>query len=74
MKRQLLDQLAAAHDFPVPESMVDAEFQQIQARFLRRLGAHLRPSSSAAKAVRAAGRREAGAPPAEARFQSKEKH
>jgi trigger factor len=29
MKRQLLDQLAAAHDFPVPESMVDAEFQQI---------------------------------------------
>ena len=29
MKRQLLDQLAASHDFPVPESMVDAEFQQI---------------------------------------------
>ena len=29
MKRQLLDQLAAAHDFLVPESMVDAEFQQI---------------------------------------------
>jgi trigger factor len=29
MKRQLLDQLAAAHDFPVPDSMVDAEFQQI---------------------------------------------
>lgn len=29
MKRQLLDQLAAAHDFPVPESMVDAEFDQI---------------------------------------------
>ena len=29
MKRQLLDQLAAAHDFPVPESMVEAEFQQI---------------------------------------------
>jgi trigger factor len=29
MKRQLLDQLASAHDFPVPESMVDAEFEQI---------------------------------------------
>ncbi len=29
MKRQLLDQLAAAHDFPVPESMVEAEFDQI---------------------------------------------
>ena len=29
MKRQLLDQLAAAHDFPVPESMVEAEFGQI---------------------------------------------
>ncbi len=29
MKRQLLDQLAATHDFPVPESMVGAEFQQI---------------------------------------------
>ncbi|MGQ0589855.1 MAG: trigger factor [Sphingosinicella sp.] len=29
MKRQLLDQLAAQHDFPVPESMVEAEFDQI---------------------------------------------
>ncbi len=29
MKRQLLDQLAAAHDFPVPQSMVEAEFDQI---------------------------------------------
>ena len=29
MKRQLLDKLAAGHDFPVPEGMVDAEFQQI---------------------------------------------
>lgn len=29
MKRQLLDQLASAHDFPVPDSMVEAEFQQI---------------------------------------------
>lgn len=29
MKRQLLDQLAASHDFPVPVSMVEAEFDQI---------------------------------------------
>ena len=29
MKRKLLDQLAATHDFPVPQSMVDAEFNQI---------------------------------------------
>ena len=29
MKRKLLDTLAAAHDFAVPESMVDAEFEQI---------------------------------------------
>ena len=29
MKRQLLDALAKNHDFPVPPSMVDAEFEQI---------------------------------------------
>jgi trigger factor len=29
MKRQLLDQLAARHDFQVPQSMVDAEYQNI---------------------------------------------
>ncbi len=29
MKRQLLDQLAGAHDFAVPPSMVEAEFEQI---------------------------------------------
>ena len=29
MKRRLLDQLAATHDFAVPQSMVDAEFQNI---------------------------------------------
>jgi trigger factor len=32
MKRKLLDQLAASHDFPVPPSMVEAEFQQIWAQ------------------------------------------
>jgi trigger factor len=29
MKRQLLDELAQRHDFPVPESMVEAEYQNI---------------------------------------------
>ena len=29
MKRQLLDQLAARHDFPVPDSMVEAEYRNI---------------------------------------------
>jgi trigger factor len=29
MKRQLLDQLASRHDFQVPQSMVEAEFEQI---------------------------------------------
>ena len=29
MKRQLLDQLASRHDFPVPESMVEAEYENI---------------------------------------------
>jgi trigger factor len=32
MKRQLLDQLAAGHSFDVPQSMVDAEFEQIWAQ------------------------------------------
>ncbi|MGB3805615.1 MAG: trigger factor, partial [Erythrobacter sp.] len=32
MKRQLLDQLAAGHDFEVPATMVDAEFEQIWAQ------------------------------------------
>jgi trigger factor len=32
MKRQLLDQLAAGHDFDVPPSMVEAEFAQIWAQ------------------------------------------
>ncbi|QMW23120.1 trigger factor [Sandaracinobacteroides saxicola] len=32
LKRKLLDQLAASHDFAVPPSMVDAEFDQIWAQ------------------------------------------
>jgi trigger factor len=39
MKRQLLDQLAARHDFSVPESMVEAEYQNILAQ-LRHEASH----------------------------------
>jgi trigger factor len=39
MKRRLLDELAARHDFPVPESMVEAEFQNIM-RQLRHEASH----------------------------------
>jgi trigger factor len=38
MKRRLLDQLAAGHDFDVPPSMVEAEYQNIMAQ-LRQEGA-----------------------------------
>ena len=39
MKRRLLDQLADTHDFPVPESMVEAEFEQIMGQ-LRHEASH----------------------------------
>ena len=39
MKRRLLDELAARHSFPVPESMVDAEFQNIMSQ-LRHEASH----------------------------------
>ncbi|WP_284124531.1 trigger factor [Parerythrobacter aestuarii] len=35
MKRSLLDQLAAGHDFAVPQGMVDAEFEQIWNQLLQ---------------------------------------
>lgn len=35
LKRKLLDHLAAAHDFGVPPSMVDAEFEQIWAQVIQ---------------------------------------
>lgn len=38
MKRKLLDALAATHDFPVPQGMVDAEFEQIWAQLEREAG------------------------------------
>ncbi|HKR25067.1 MAG TPA: trigger factor, partial [Allosphingosinicella sp.] len=48
MKRQLLDQLAAAHDFAVPDSMVEAEFEQIW-RQLEHEASH-EPDPAAARA------------------------
>ncbi len=38
LKRKLLDQLAASHDFEVPPSMVDAEFRQIWAQLEHEAG------------------------------------
>lgn len=38
LKRKLLDALAATHDFAVPESMVEAEFEQIWAQLEREAG------------------------------------
>lgn len=38
LKRKLLDALAATHDFPVPEGMVEAEFAQIWAQLQREAG------------------------------------
>jgi len=48
MKRKLLDQLAAGHDFAVPPSMVDAEFDQIW-RQLEHEATH-EPDQAAARA------------------------
>jgi trigger factor len=48
MKRQLLDQLAARHDFGVPQSMVDAEYENILAQ-LRHEASH-EPDPAAALA------------------------
>ena len=38
LKRQLLDQLAAVHDFTVPQGMVDAEFEIIWTRIEEAMG------------------------------------
>ncbi len=46
MKRRLLDQLAATHDFAVPESMVEAEFQNIMQQ-LRHEASHEQDSKAA---------------------------
>ncbi len=49
MKRKLLDQLAAGHDFPVPPSMVEAEFQQIWAQLEHEAGHEEDPESARAE-------------------------
>jgi trigger factor len=49
MKRQLLDQLAATHDFPVPESMVEAEFDQIWQQLEHEAGHEENPEAARAE-------------------------
>ncbi|MFA7588425.1 MAG: trigger factor [Novosphingobium sp.] len=46
MKRSLLDQLAAAHDFEVPPSMVDAEFEQIWQQLTQEAGREEDPEAA----------------------------
>jgi trigger factor len=50
MKRQLLDLLAQRHDFPVPESMVEAEYQNILAQ-LRHEASHEPDPEAALKEI-----------------------
>ena len=49
MKRRLLDQLAAAHNFDVPPSMVDAEFNQIWAQLEHEAGQEADPEAARAE-------------------------
>ncbi|MEO0031172.1 MAG: hypothetical protein RIS94_930 [Pseudomonadota bacterium] len=46
MKRQLLDVLAAGHDFAVPPSMVDAEFEQIWQQLTQEAGREENPEEA----------------------------
>ena len=46
MKRKLLDQLADSHDFAVPPSMVDAEFNQIWAQLEHEAGHEADPEAA----------------------------
>jgi trigger factor len=52
MKRRLLDQLAADHDFDVPPSMVEAEYQNIMAQ-LRHEASHEADPDAALKEIEA---------------------
>jgi trigger factor len=52
MKRRLLDQLAADHDFDVPPSMVEAEYENIMAQ-LRHEASHEADPAAALKEVEA---------------------
>ena len=49
MKRRLLDQLAAAHDFAVPPGMVEAEFNQIWAQLEHEAGHEADPEAARAE-------------------------
>jgi trigger factor len=49
MKRRLLDQLAAAHDFDVPPSMVEAEFDQIWKQLEHEAGHEADPAAALAE-------------------------
>lgn len=49
MKRKLLDQLAEGHDFAVPPSMVEAEFQQIWAQLEREAANEADPAAARAE-------------------------
>ncbi|HKR15881.1 trigger factor [Rhizorhapis sp.] len=49
MKRKLLDQLAASHDFEVPPSMVEAEFQQIWRQLEHEAGHEADPEAAKAE-------------------------
>jgi trigger factor len=49
MKRKLLDQLAATHDFPVPPSMVEAEFAQIWQQLEQEAGSEDDPEAARAE-------------------------
>ena len=46
MKRALLDQLAAAHDFEVPPTMVEAEFEQIWEQLKHEAGQEQNPGAA----------------------------
>jgi trigger factor len=49
MKRQLLDQLAESHSFPVPPSMVEAEFNQIWQQLEHEAGHEADPEAARAE-------------------------
>ena len=49
MKRSLLDQLAAGHDFEVPPSMVEAEFAQIWQQLVQEAGREADPVAALAE-------------------------
>jgi trigger factor len=49
MKRQLLDQLAAGHDFDVPPTMVEAEFEQIWQQLQNEAGNEEDPEAARAE-------------------------